>query len=82
MTFIFTAPAVECLYGAPSLPHESPGIVRLNAEGKVHVPGLADFQPLNMAALHHITPSLRVANAPQGVEHTPTQICATHFDSP
>jgi hypothetical protein len=54
----------------------------LNAEGKVHVPGLADFQPLNMAALHHITPSLRVANARQGIEHTPTQIYATHFDSP
>ena len=76
------ADAIKRLHGAPSLPHEPPRIVRLNAEREVDVPGLTDLQPLDVPTLHHITAGRRVTNTGQGLEDTPTEIPRHSFRLP
>ena len=73
--------AVHRLHGAPSLPYEPPGIVRLNAERKADVPGLRDLETLDMPTLHDITAGLGMPYAGQGLEYTPPEISVTHFES-
>ena len=78
---LYSADSVQCLYGAPSLPYEPPRIVRLNTERKADVPGLTDFQTLDMPTFHDITAGLGMTYAGQGLEYTPPEIPVTHFGS-
>jgi len=75
------ADAFQGLHDSPSFPYEPPRIVRLNAERKADVPGLADLQPLYMPTFYDVTPGLRMPYASQSFEHTPPEIPFTHFDS-
>jgi hypothetical protein len=47
----------------------------------VDIPGLIDFQTLDMPTLHDITASLGMTYAGQGLEYAPPKIPVTHFDS-